>query len=137
MSASLFRQIAILSFFLVAGCADTPSESGHVLDEARLAHRTSTSFPAAGEDYFHGMDSGIALSADEIKGRDMWIVWTGGDDRFWDKITQSAFGSFDLLKIVSSYPNLKYKYSRDNRFAYFGVINEPCFDSRPNPTRRI
>ncbi len=111
------------------------AKSGHVLDEARLAHRPAASFPAADEDYFHGMDGGIALSADEIKGRDMWIVWTGGDDRFWDKITQSAFGSFDLLKIVSSYPNPKYKYSRDNRFSYFGVINEPCFDkpTKPDP----
>jgi len=135
MSASLLRQIAILSFFLVAGCADTVLKSGHVLDEARLAQRSAASFPAADEDYFHDMDGGIALSAAGIRGRDMWIVWTGGDDRFWDKITQSAFGSFDLLKIVSSYPNPRYKYSRDNRFAYFGVINEPCFDkpTKPDP----
>src|SRR5262245_30167552 len=126
MLSRLFRQLVILSFFLVTGCADTVLESGQLLDEARLAHRPAASFQAADEDYFHDTDGGIALSADEIKGRDMWIVWTGGDDRFWDKITQSAFGSFDLLKIVSSYPNPKYKYSRDNRFEYFGVINEPC-----------
>ena len=30
------------------------------------------------------MDGGVALTPDEIKGRNMWLVWTGGNDRFWD-----------------------------------------------------
>jgi hypothetical protein len=54
-----------------------------VIDEARQAKRSAQSFPAADEDYFRGMDGGIALSPDEVKGRNMWIVWTGGDDRLW------------------------------------------------------
>ena len=29
----------------------------------------------------------FALTAEEIKGRNMWIVWTGGDDKFWDTLT--------------------------------------------------
>ena len=64
------------------------------------------------------MDGGIALTPDEVKGRNMWIVWTGGDDRLWDKLTNLTFGTFDLLKILSSYPGLK--YSRDNRWNYLG-----------------
>jgi hypothetical protein len=81
------------------------------------------------------MDRGVALAPDEIKGRNTWIIWTGGNDRFWDSITNSAFGAFDLLKIVSSHPGLK--YSRDTRFNYFGVINEPCFEkpTGPDPKR--
>src|SRR5882757_8410163 len=124
-----------LSLLLAASCATPLSESGQVLDEARAADRAAQSFPAADEDYFQGMDGGVALTADEVKGRNTWIVWTGGNDRFWDSITKSAFGAFDLLKIVSSHPELK--YSRDNRFNYFGVVNEPCFakPSGPDPRR--
>ena len=33
------------------------------------------------------MDGALALTPDEIKGRNMWIVWTGGNDRFWDALT--------------------------------------------------
>ena len=106
-----------------------------VVDEARQAGRSGQSFPAADEDYFRGMDGGIALTPDEVKGRNMWIVWTGGDDRLWDDITNLTFGNFDLLKILSSYPGLK--YSRDIRWDYFGLVNEPCFSKAtgPNPQR--
>ena len=102
-----------------------------VADEARLAGRAAQTFPAADEDYFKGMDGGIALTTDEVKGRNMWVVWTGGNDRLWDKLTNLTYGTFDLLKILSSYPGLK--YSRDNRFDYFGLVNEPCFTKATGP----
>src|SRR6516164_11033146 len=106
-----------------------------VIDEARQAGRSAQSFPGADEDYFKGMDGGIALSPDEVKGRNMWVVWTGGNDLLWDKLTNLTYGTFDLLKILSSYPGLK--YSRDNRFNYFGLVNEPCFTraTGPDPQR--
>ena len=106
-----------------------------VIDEARQAGRSAQSFPAADENYFKGMDGGIALSPDEVKGRNMWLVWTGGNDLLWDKLTNLTYGTFDLLKILSSYPGLK--YSRDNRFNYFGLVNEPCFTkgTGPDPQR--
>ena len=47
------------------------------------------------------------------------------------QLTRLTFGSFDLLKILSSHPGLK--YSRDNRFNYFGLSNEPCFDKAAGP----
>lgn len=121
----------LLAIVVVAGCADTLQKSGKILDEAESVGRAPASLAAANEDYFHDMDGAIALNADEVKGRNTWLVWTGGDDRFWDTITRHAFGNFDLLKIVSSYPGLH--YSRDNRFAYLGVINEPCFDKPEGP----
>ena len=106
-----------------------------VIDEARQAKRSAQSFPAADEDYFRAMDGGIPFSPDEVKGRNMWILWTGGNDRLWDELTNLTFGNFDLLKILSSYPGLK--YSRDNRWDYFGLVNEPCFSKAtgPNPQR--
>ena len=38
------------------------------------------------------MDGGVALTADEVKGRNTWLVWTAGDDRLWDKLTLASFG---------------------------------------------
>ena len=94
---------SVLGCLLLAACNDPPI-SGHVLDEARRRAATPPRFPAADEDYFHDMDGGIALTPDEVKGRNMWIVWTGGNDRFWDGMTAITFGAFDLLKIVSYDP---------------------------------
>lgn len=117
---------------VLAGCSDAP-EPGKVLDEARLAGRDAASFPHATEDYFHDMDRGVALNADEIKGRNMWLVWSGGNDRFWDKLTGYTYGAFDLLKIVSSHPSQG--YSRANRWTYLGLVNEPCFDGATGPDK--
>jgi hypothetical protein len=102
-----------------------------IVDEARQAGRSAQTFPAADEDYFRAMDGGIALAPDEVKGRNMWLVWSGGNDRLWDELTNLTFGSFDLLKILSSYPSLK--FSRDNRWNYFGLANEPCFAKATGP----
>jgi hypothetical protein len=122
----------------LVSCADKP-EPGHVLDEAQRANRAADTFPAADEDYFAGMDGDAKLTPkltpDEVKGRNTWLVWTGGDDRLWDKMPNATFGAFDLLKTISSYPGAE--YSRDNRWKYFGVVNEPCFSkaTAPDPDR--
>jgi hypothetical protein len=129
--------VAVLVVVLVAGGVAAwlvlggGPRSGEVRDEAMRAGRTAASFPAADEDFFHAMDGGVALSAAEIAGRDMWNVWTGGNDRLWDVMTRASFGGFDLLKTLSSYPGMK--YGRDNRFAWLGVINEPCFEKATGP----
>jgi hypothetical protein len=131
--------LAVIVVVVVAGALvliyGGSDKAGTVRDEAMLAGRSAESFPAAGEDYFHDMDNAHDLTADEIKGRNMWIVWTGGNDRFWDAITRDTFGTFDLLKTISSHPSLK--FSRDNRFRYFGTVNEPCFEkaTAPDPAR--
>jgi len=92
---------ALLCLMFLFGCGERQPQPGHVLDEAMRAGRSADSFHAADEDYFHDMDGGIALTPEEIKGRNMWLVWTGGNDRFWDTITISSSGNFDLLKIIS------------------------------------
>ena len=123
---------------LVAACRRSPKPGG-VQDEARIAGRPASSFPAAGEDYFHDMDQDahgpIRFSGDEIKGRNMWLVWTGGNDKFWDEMVRDSVGTLDFLKTLSSYPGLK--FSRDNRWNYLGLVNEPCFKKAtgPDPNR--
>ena len=127
---------AIICLMSLAGCGGKAKpKPGTVLDEARTANRPAASFTAAGEDYFHDMDSAVQLTPDEIKGRNTWIVWTGGNDRFWDKISASSFGALDFLKTVSSHPTLK--FSRDNRWNYLGLVNEPCYEkpTGPDPKR--
>src|SRR2546430_12130118 len=78
--------------------------SGKVLDEALCSGRTAESLPAADEDYFRDMDYGVTKNPTEVaaalkpyvpgispedavkaavRGRNNWIVWSGGNDRFW------------------------------------------------------
>ena len=120
-----------LCVMLLVGCGKKQPQPGQVQDEARRAGRAAASFPAADEDYFHDMDGGITLTTDELKGRNTWIVWTGGNDRFWDAISKSSVGNLDFLKTLSSYPKLK--FSRDNRWYYLGLVNEPCFEKATGP----
>ena len=122
------------SVLFAVGCQRQP-RPGTVQDEAMRGHRDVASFPAADEDYFHDMDGGLPLTPDQTKGRNMWLVWTGGNDRFWDTLGVSSFGALDFLKTLSSQPGLK--FSRDNRWSYFGLINEPCFlkATGPDPQR--
>ena len=134
VAAMVCAAIGVTSFGLVMGCKRAP-EPGHVLDEARAVNRTVASLPAADEDYFHDMDRAVALTPDEVKGRNSWIVWSGGNDRFWDTISRKSNGTLDFLKTLSSFPGLK--ANRDNRWNYLGLVNEPCFEKAtgPDPAR--
>lgn len=114
----------------LASCARQP-QPGKSLDEARLAGRTAESFPRAADDYFHGMDGGVALTAQENRGRNQWLVWTGGNDRFWNQLAQSSSGAFDLLKVISSRPGEG--FSRGRRWRDLGLVNEPCFQTPTGP----
>ena len=122
--------VPIVAFLVFPG-----SSAGRVKDEPAQVGRTAASFHAADEDYFHDMDGGVQLTAEEVKGRNNWIVWTGGNDRFWDLLSTKSFGNLDLLKTISSHPTLK--GNRDNRWGYYGLVNEPCFSraSGPDPAR--
>jgi hypothetical protein len=123
---------AIIVFGVIACNEPSP---GKVQDEAMRAGRSASSFPAADEDYFHDMDGAPKLTADQIKGRNMWILWAGGDDKMWDTLTVTSVGTLDLLKTISSYPGMAAHHG--NRFKYLGVVNEPCFHeaTSPNPDR--
>ena len=123
------------------GTVDEPMQAGLKVDH----------FKPAEDPYFAAMDGGIHLSPQEEAGRNMWIVWSGGNDRFWDTLGKRSVGTLDLLKAVSTYNPAKdqnapaakrnpaelysrntlrngYKYfRRGQRWKYFGMVNEPCF----------
>ena len=119
---------------LLASC-EKGVVSSLIQDEALRAGRTAESLQAADEDYFHDMDRAEPLTTDEIKGRDNWIVFSGGNDRFWDYMSRNSFGALDFLKTLSSEPSLG--YGRHNRWQYLGLVNEPCFEEAkgPDPNR--
>jgi hypothetical protein len=168
-------RIAIVGSLLAAsalvtwGCSEQPGRIGEVKDEAMLAGMKASDFKAADDNYFADMDYGYRgdkLDPAEVRGRNTWIAWTFGSDRFWDYMSNHTFGAFDLLKIVSSHPQVGYctedssgkhdnKYDsayadmdeqackaagktyvpvgRQNRWSYYGLVNEPCFTKATKP----
>jgi hypothetical protein len=166
---ALASLVASLWLLAIGGCSQP--QPGTVLDEAMRAGRTAESFPASADDYFVDMDGGykrdsdpsVKLTTEEMSGRNTWIVWTGGNDRFWDYMSNNTFGAFDLLKIMSSNPHIGFcigpdkklndesEYStlteaqckqnglnwytpnRSNRFRWYGLVNEPCFEQATGP----
>jgi mono/diheme cytochrome c family protein len=132
-----FRGAALAAIALaVASCddddavKDEAAEAG--IDEAKLVHASVT---GAADDYFREMDGGIELTPAERAGRIMWLVWSGGNDHFWDGMVKPTFGTFDLLKIVAAPPGTG--NGRPNRWKNLGVVNEPCFRAAgaPDPRR--
>lgn len=83
---------------LLTGCGG-PAE-----DEAKQAGKTPADFPESAADYFRAMDGGEQFTEDEIKGRNTWMIWTGGNEAFWDHLANNSLGTFDLLKTISSFP---------------------------------
>jgi hypothetical protein len=80
------------------------SGCGPAQDEAMRAGKTTEDFPESAADYFAAMDGGDQFTEDEIKGRNTWMVWTGGNEAFWNYLANNSLGTFDLLKTISSFP---------------------------------
>lgn len=117
-----FRIALILAATLLGSACDEKIE-----DEATRAGLSEKNFPQADEPYFKDMDNGVKLTADEEQGRNMWLVWSGGNDRFWDTMGRPTLGGFDLLKIVAPPPGSD--LVRGQRWRVLGLVNEPCFDA--------
>jgi hypothetical protein len=109
-------------FLFLAGCSKTPE------DEAKLAGLKTEDLPQITADVFQPMDGGIALSPEEIKGRNAWNLWTGGNQHFWNAVAQDSFGLMDLLKTLDNR-----KYKRGERFKVAGLINQPGFRAATKP----
>jgi len=133
----LARSTALL-LVAVAGC----SPAGPPPDEAKtkvFGNKAATPqemlaaaqqyYPPATADYFHDMDTESrygkdekaavpVLTAEQIKGRNAWVMWAGGNEAFWDWLARHSYGSIDLLKLVDS-------QERGKRFNRRGVITEP------------
>ena len=115
--------LALLSCAL-GSCRKTPE------DEAKLAGLTTADFPQITADVFQPMDGGVALTPDEIMGRNTWNLWSGGNQHFWNHVAQDSFGLMDLLKMLDNR-----KYQRGERFKTLGLVNEPGFRARDEAGR--
>ena len=70
--------IAITAFLVV----HRPSSA--VPDDAKAAGKTVADFPETASTAFDAMDGGLPLTDEERKGRNTWILWTAGDQVFWE-----------------------------------------------------
>jgi len=139
----------LLATAFIISCSANQPKPGTVLDEAKRAGLAPEQLVRPTDDYFKEMDFNLVdgrphrpLNQEEIEGRNMWIVWTGGNDTLWDRLTIDSIGTFDLLKTISSHPqpaSAQYAdaYGRHNRWKYLGLVNEPCFrePTGPDPNR--
>ena len=123
---TLFGRFAFISGFValafVTGCdPETRSWTTLVAASPRIS-------PSSPRDVFQKMDGAIALSEDEIKGRNTWNLWTAGNEQFWDRMSRESFGLIDLLSTIDS-------RNRASRFKEKGLINQPGY--RQAPSRRV
>ncbi|HEY1189994.1 MAG TPA: hypothetical protein VGE74_20255 [Gemmata sp.] len=85
-------------------------------------------FRPAALNYFEDMDmmgatnttgaKKLELSDEAIKGRNAWVIWSAGNEAWWNWLAQYGYGTIDLLKLVDH-------TNRDSRFSRTGLINEP------------
>jgi hypothetical protein len=108
----------------LAGACSGPKPT--LLDDA--GGRKPGDFPELATDVFQPMDGGIALSADEIKGRNTWNLWTAGNEQFWDRMSRESYGLVDLLKMIDSRQHAQ-------RFKDVGLINQPGYRQANRPDR--
>ena len=123
MKTVLCRILALASVLAVlsgAGCTKPVS----LIDDG--GGRKPEDFPELAVDVFKPMDGGIALAPDEIKGRNTWILWCGGDEQFWNRMSQQSYGMIDMLKTIDS-------RDRPNRFKETGLINVPGYRQATKP----
>jgi hypothetical protein len=88
--------------------------------------RNPEDLPEIAFDVFKPMDGGIDLAPDEIKGRNTWNLWCGGNEQFWDRMSREAYGLTDLLRMVDS-------RNRGARFKELGLINQPGYRQASKP----
>jgi cytochrome c5 len=125
------RRLAVLAAFAVLGAVialyfarrqDDPA----IPDDAKAAGKTPADFPETSSVAFDEMESGLPLTNDERKGRNTWLLWTAGDQVFWDRMAQQGLGTADLLKTIDS-------RLRKSRFRDLGLINQPGFSEATQP----
>ncbi len=109
------------TLLLIAGC--TPKDA---VDEATASGKTVADFPQTTVDVFREMDLGVALTPEEVAGRNTWMLWTGGNEAFWDYLARNGYGLIDFLKVVDS-------RHRPERFKKFGLMNEPGYQQASAP----
>lgn len=104
---------------------DGPHHDGKLIDAKATVESARENFAPTEYDHFYNVDGKVVdgkfqpldLDSTEIIGRNAWLLWTGGNERFWDWLSRHGYGSMDFLKVVAT--------PRANRFDEAGLINEP------------
>jgi hypothetical protein len=91
------RPLLIAGLLLLAACTQRDA-----VDEATASGKTVNDFPETKVDLFQPMDRGIALTPEEIAGRNTWMLWTGGNEAFWDYIARNGYGLVEFLRVIDS-----------------------------------
>lgn len=112
--------VALASLFLPT------SMNTAVPDDAKAAGKSVADFPQTASSAFDEMDGGVSLTDDERKGRNTWLLWTAGNQVFWDRMAQHDLGTADLLKTIDS-------RRRSSRFKDMGLVNQPGFEQAAQP----
>ncbi len=147
-----YKQIEALRAKAVPGEQMDEALSGHTLHGTPITPRTPECFPAESRDLFWQMDlvsagpnaplkplnfdsntNGIIEESERnaIRGRNTWVLWGGGNEAFWNWLSQEGgYGFTDFLVLMDS-------RARTNRFVRAGLINQPGFTSNGDPSQRI
>lgn len=130
--------IAVLLAFgfavMIAGCGYGPA-----IDEARarqlanpenkdlpISQYAAEYYPPESQDLFqdmdrradHGASEQLELEPRDIVGRNAWMIWTGGNEAFWDWLSRNGYGTVDLLKAIDP-------KNRGQHWNQAGLITEP------------
>lgn len=116
--------VAVAALLLASGIAVLWPEGDAV--DRNPAELTAAEMAEVAVDLFPAMDGGVELAPDEVKGRNTWMIWTAGNEDFWNWLAQYGFGTNDLLKTLDS-------RGRATRFRDMGLINEPGFRQASAP----
>ncbi len=112
-----------------------PPDPDAPIDEGIRYGKKVSDFPPERRDVFREVDrvadaSGalrpLELDQNEIYGRNTWLLWSAGNERFWDWFAQNGYGFLDFLKMLDS-------RQRHRRFRDLGLINQPGMKSSQEP----
>jgi mono/diheme cytochrome c family protein len=118
----------LLAGLLGSGCrSDEPQVDAAPSPPAAKVYVSDPKFKETLVDVFPGMDGpNLDLTAEDIRGRIVWNLWSGDGYRMWDYLAKNGFGTSDLLKTIDS-------RGRATRFKRLGVINQPGFARAAKP----
>lgn len=147
---SWMAQLLVLRSNAVPGEAMDEPLGGKTLMGTPIFSRREECFPAETRDLFWQMDmvpDGVGtntqlrplnfdvkgdsnLDEDAIRGRNTWVLWSGGNEGFWNWLSQNGYGITDFLVLLDS-------RTRGSRFARAGLINQPGFASNSDKSRTV
>lgn len=130
----LFAGACATVWLFSASCSPKSGVDNSLRDDG--GGRKPEDFPELAQDVFAPLDKGMIqevnnstqLTPEEIKGRNTWNLWCGGNEQFWDRVARENLGLFDLIKTLDS-------RRRNERLKELGLINEPGYRQATKPDK--